>query len=185
MKVYQQLCELDNQISALRHTVEERRREIAHMEVGPYSFIGDGGQEVSLSELFGNKQDLLVVHNMGRSCDYCTLWADVLNGMLEHIEQRTAFALVSPDDPATQQELAGRRGWKIRMVSGRGSSFTRDMGFEDGGGDPLPGVSSFHRSAEGSITRVSAAPFGEDDEFCAVWRLFDLLKDGSNGWTPS
>ena len=41
-------------------------------EVGP----------VRLSELFGEHDDLVIIHNMGASCRYCTLWADGFSGYL-------------------------------------------------------------------------------------------------------
>jgi hypothetical protein len=47
----------------------------------------------------------------------------------------------------------------------------------------LPGVSVFHHIG-GRIYRVSDAPFDQGDDFCAVWRLFDLLPEGAAGWRP-
>src|SRR5688500_10138230 len=81
------------------------------------------------------------VHNMGRRCSYCTMWADGFNGLLPHLEDRMAFVMSSPDSPAEQEAFARRRGWRFRMVSAAGTSFARDAGFEDANGDPVPGVS--------------------------------------------
>jgi hypothetical protein len=36
----------------------------------------------------------------------------------------------------------------------------------------------------GQVVRVSASPFDDFDEFCPVWRLFDLLPEGADGWRP-
>ena len=63
--------------------------------------------------------------------------------------------------------------------------FSKAMGFH--GKEPgsfWPGASGFRRAADGSIERTASAPFGEGDDFCATWHLFDLLEDGWNGWEP-
>lgn len=139
---------------------------------------------VRLSDLFGGRADLLVIHNMGRRCAYCTMWADGLNGLLPHLLSRTAVVLASPDAPEVQADLAQRRGWRFRMVSTQGSSFTREVGFESADGSPWPGVSALHRARDGTIRRTGASVFGPGDDFCPVWHLLDLLKDGPGGWEP-
>lgn len=164
-------------------------KEIEHMRgelreaVGSYTFMTTRG-EVSLADLFGEKRDLLVIHNMGRNCAYCTLWADGLNGVAPHIMDRTAVALLSPDDPEAQREFAQSRGWRFTMVSLGSSSFNRDMGFEPEPGQVLPGVNAFHREEDGSIVRTGRTGFCPGDSYSAIWHLFGLLRDGANGWSP-
>ena len=34
------------------------------------------------------KDDLVVIHNMGASCAYCTLWGDGFNGVYEHLANK-------------------------------------------------------------------------------------------------
>lgn len=138
----------------------------------------------SLRDLFGSKRDLLIIHNMGRACHYCTMWADGLNGMLPHLEDRCSVALASPDDPQTQKAFAENRGWKFTIVSTQGSSFSADMGFEPQPGRPWPGVSAFQLREDGTIIRTGKASFGPGDQFNAAWHLFALLGDGANGWSP-
>ena len=103
---------------------------------------------------------------------------------MPHLENRAAFAVVSPDDPETQQAFAQSRGWEFRMVSDQSSAFTRDMGYENEKGSPLPGVTTFKKASDGQLIRVATAPFGPRDDYCAAWHLFDLLEGGSTGWTP-
>lgn len=141
-------------------------------------------QRTSLSRLFGEKRDLLVVHNMGKGCRYCTLWADGLVSLYPHLVNRTAIAVSSPDDSATQAAFAAERKWPFNMVSIKGSDFARDLGFQMPDGGYYPGVSAFHKDDAGNIARVNAAPFGPGDDFCAVWPLFDLLKGGPGEWEP-
>jgi predicted dithiol-disulfide oxidoreductase (DUF899 family) len=175
-----------NQIEALNlQLAEARRRAAAPRPIPDYDFRTPDGAPVRLSELFGDKRDLLIVHNMGRRCSYCTMWADGFNGLHHHLENRCAFVVASPDEPHIIREFAAGRGWKFRMVCATGSTFNNDMGFEPAPGKGVwPGVSSFHRADDGSILRISSAQFGPGDQFCPVWPLLDLLKDGPAGWEP-
>lgn len=186
-RLEKQVRTLERQIVQLRKKALGLRRKLAYQEVRDYALKGWDGEEVRLSSLFGDKQDLLVIHNMGRKCPYCTMWADGFNGVVHHLEDRTAFVVVSPDDPETQKVFAQSRGWRFRMLSGHESSFIQDMGYGKRGnvhGEYQPGVSALHRSKDGRIFRVAKASFGPGDDFCIVWNLFDLLKSGSKGWSP-
>ena len=149
-------------------------------QVNDYEFLGSENQKVNLSQLFGKKNDLILIHNMGKTCPYCTMWADGFNGLLPHLENRATFVVSSPDEPATQKEFANSRGWKFQMVSTRGTSFAKDMGFEKDG-MPQPGVSVFYKNGD-KITRVGYDDFGPGDRYCPTFPFFDLLKDGPNNW---
>jgi predicted dithiol-disulfide oxidoreductase (DUF899 family) len=152
--------------------------------VADHTLRNPDGTEVRLSALFGEHDDLLVVHNMGRGCSYCTLWADGLTGFTPHFARRCAFVLCSDDEPETVGAFAEERGWGFRCVSGRGSAFTGAMGYRNEKGGPIPGVSAFHRSGDGTIVRTGHTPFGPGDDYCALWPLFDLLQEGSDGFIP-
>ncbi len=171
-----ELVEVKERLAALR-------REREPYEIEDYVLERSGGRQVRLSDLFGGRRDLIVIHNMGKGCSYCTLWADGLNGVLEHLENRSAVVLVSPDDAEAQEAFAESRGWGFELASARGSSFTRDLGFEEDNGAPLPGVTTLARD-DGRILRVGGASFGPGDDFCGVWHLLDLLDAGADGWEP-
>ena len=147
-----------------------------------YQLSGAQGP-VRLSELFGHHTDLIVIHNMGTSCPYCTLWADGFNGFQHHLATRAAFVVSSPDAPDVQQKFAAGRGWKFPMVSHKGSTFAADLGYRGPHGHWRPGVSAFQRDA-GRIVRVSDSELCPGDDFCTLWHLFDLLPQGAAGWTP-
>ena len=178
-----EITNAERELFEVKKRVLELRRQVANQSVDDYTFQGSSDAPVALSRLFGDASDLIIIHNMGKGCPYCTLWADGLNGMIPHLENRAALAMASPDDPATQQEFAKSRGWQFTMVSTQGTTFSKDMGYETDDGKPLPGVSTFMKSAEG-IRRTGTAPFGPGDDFCAVWPILDLLQDGPDGWAP-
>ncbi len=142
------------------------------------------GSTVKLSELFGDKSELLVVHNMGKHCNYCSLWADGFIGYANHIQERCAFALCSDDEPQTVASFAKERGWNYKCVSGKDSGFAAAMGYRAEDGMAWPGVSAFHKKPDGSIVRTGHSPFGPGDDFCAVWPLMDLIKGGVADWQP-
>lgn len=177
-----QIEALEKQIQDLRGQLNDARKSQEPEKVKDYEFKSSGGETVLLSSLFGDKSELFVIHNMGRGCAYCTLWADGFNGVIEHLENRAGFVVSSPDKPEVQKDFAQSRNWKFRMVSTLGSSFAEDMGFKVDGQNQ-PGVSVFVKSG-GDILRVSDTSFGPGDDYCQVWSLLDLLPKGANDWSP-
>ena len=160
----------------------ELKRAMPRERVEDATLAGWDGP-VKLSELFGGKKELLMIHNMGKGCSYCTLWADGFNGVWRHLADRAGFIVCSPDPVETQRAFAGGRGWSFPMVSGHGSTFIQEMGFRDEK-SWRPGVSTFHRGEDGAITRVATSEFGPYDLYCGVWHLIALLPQGENGWEP-
>lgn len=182
--------QFDKRLAAAYQELEEAQRKLAELrrripreQVSDYQLHGPDGP-VRLSDLFGEKEDLILVHNMGSGCSYCTLWGDNFNGVADHLQDRAAFVLVSPDSPAQQQEFAAVRGWRFPVYSAQDSTFTADMGFQSPGSGFLPGVSVFRKNGDGSIARVAKDHFGPGDFYCGVWHLFNLLPDGWNDWHP-
>jgi len=179
------LTDARRRILDIRDEMRELQAGIEPEPVEEYEFTTMDGR-VRLSALFGPHDELIVIHNMGASCVYCTLWADGFNGVAGHLENRAAFVVSSPDAPAAQREFAKSRGWRFRMVSTQGSNFARDMGYFADEGEyagPHPGVSVFRMDGD-RIARVSDTNLGPGDDFCAVWHLFDLLPEGPDGWEP-
>jgi predicted dithiol-disulfide oxidoreductase (DUF899 family) len=180
---------LSKEIERLEEELVERsqalaalKRQLPREAVADYILSGWEGP-AKLSEYFRGKPDLIVIHNMGKGCRYCTLWADGFNGVWKHLADRAGFVVCSPDSPDIQREFARSRGWQFPMVSGSGSTFIQDMGFR-GEKSWNPGVSTFQRTADGGIVRVAKAGFGPFDPFCAVWHLIALLGDGVQKWEP-
>lgn len=174
-----QLNDYRQQIAGIRAEMRTLQAAVAPEQVEDYLFAAPDGP-VALSDLFGGKPDLFIIHNMGKSCPACTMWADGFNGVLPHLESRAAFVVSSPDDPQTQQEFAQSRGWRFRMVSHAQNGFAADMGYRSEKGF-RPGVSVF-RKEDGRILRVSDTGLGPGDDFCAVWHFFEMLPEGPNGW---
>lgn len=170
--------ELEREIIEKKRQLTELRKSVPDLQVKNYEFVTSTKEHVTLLDLFGDKEELFVIHNMGKSCSYCTMWADGLNGVYHHLVGKAGFVLASPDDPEVQADVAAERRWQFPMISVKESSFTTDMGFQKGD-SRLPGVSTFRKDEQGNIFLHTQAPFGPGDDFCITWPLFDLLPSGA------
>ena len=177
------LADYRGQIAAIREKMREALANVEPQDVKDYEFTNIDGP-VRLSEIFGQHEDLIVIHNMGVSCNYCTLWADGYNGIHQHVVTRAGFVVSSPDRPTVQKKFAETRGWKFPMVSHAGSSFAADMGYVSEKGGLIAGVSVFRREGD-AIKRVSDTGFSPGDDFCILWHFFDLLPGGVGEWPRS
>lgn len=176
--------ELQQELTDRRKMLRELRRTAAPEPVArEYRFAGPGGATASLGDLFGQRRELIVLHNMGKSCNYCTLWADGFNGILAHLENRASVVLISPDPPDVQQEFAASRGWRFRMWSAD-PSFLTDMKMADEKRAAWPGLSAFVRREDGVIARTGYDYFGPGDDYCPIWHVMDLFPEGAGGWEP-
>jgi predicted dithiol-disulfide oxidoreductase (DUF899 family) len=190
-------AETKSALSAKRQEMEALRKEMRTLQaavepqaVQDYELTGWSGP-LKLSQMFGGKDDLIVIHNMGTGCPSCTMWADGFNGVYQHLASRAAFFVTSPNTVAVQQAFAGGRGWRFPMASHAGTTFAQDLGYRrlgaDAGGDALggwwPGVSVFKKDGE-SVLRVSDTDLGPFDGFCAVYSLLDLTPEGADHWEP-
>ena len=175
------LADYRRQIAVIREKMRATQAAAEPQEVSDYEFRTPEGP-IRLSQLFGDHEYLIVIHNMGSSCPACTMWADGYNGIHHHVTTRAAFVVSSPEPPQVQREFAASRGWKFPMISHAGNTFAADMGFRTSKGW-RPGVSVFRRQG-GRILRVSDTSFSPGDDFCTVYHLFDLLPGGAGDWFP-
>ena len=180
------VLELETEIKKKKSQLSALRKKIPLEAVTDYSFTeqtAQGVKKVSLSQLFGNKKELILIHNMGTGCPYCTLWGDGFNGLTAHFENRAAFVMESPNTPRVQGRFKKSRGWKFRFVSSENTSFRRDMKFATKDGDMIPGISVFIKKS-GKIYRLSKSVFGPGDNFCVAWDVFDMLPGKALDWEP-
>ena len=177
----ERIREIEASMFALMTELNSLRRENAGSEVPDYEFETLEGS-VKLSQLFAGKDKLLLIHNMGQGCRYCTLWADGINPFVEHLENALSVVLVSKDDPVTQRRFANSRGWRFRTASHGGGTYLQEQSV-DGKGGNTPGAVSYEM-AEGKITRKNSCYFGPGDIYCSQWSLLGLAGLGEEEWTP-
>jgi predicted dithiol-disulfide oxidoreductase (DUF899 family) len=175
------LAEYRTQIADLRKKMRELQSDREPEEVDDYEFATTS-QPLHLSELFGDRDDLILIHNMGKACPACTLWADGFNGIYHHLVDRAAFVVTSPDEPIVQEAFAEGRGWRFPMVSHGKTTFAADMGYRSEKGW-RPGVSVFKREPT-RIVRISDTGFKPGDDFCSMWHFLDLFPGSYGDWFP-
>ncbi len=73
----------------------------------------------SFRPIFRGKNVLILIHNMGKQCRYCTMWADGFNGVYDHLADRAAFCVIFYEPPEIQKKFAISRGWCFPIVSGQ------------------------------------------------------------------
>ncbi|MGI9488142.1 MAG: DUF899 family protein [Geminicoccaceae bacterium] len=173
--------ELEREIMEKAQRLAVLRRAEPDVEVEDYAFQTPDG-EVRLSGLFGGCGRLLMIHNMGQGCRYCTLWADGINGVLQHLEDAMAVALVSKDPPEIQRRIALDRGWKFRMASHGGSNYMAEQ-CAMGDHSNYPGAAVYQRKDD-KIMRCSRTSFGPGDLYSPMWHFLGLAGLGMSDWTP-
>ena len=176
-----EIAELEMQIVKLIGELNELRKTNRGAEVPNYRFRNLEG-EISLLNLFGTRNQLLLIHNMGQACRYCTLWADGFNGMLAHLESAISVVLVSKDSPETQRLFANSRGWKFRLASHGGEEYMREQSVMVDS-DNYPGAVVYERDGD-VIYRKNECVFGPGDIYCSMWSLLGLAGLGADDWTP-
>ncbi|MEM8766322.1 MAG: DUF899 family protein [Pseudomonadota bacterium] len=178
---------LESQIFELTQKLNALRKDAASTEVPDYRFQTESG-EIGLLDLFGDQDKLLMIHNMGQGCRYCTLWADGFNGFVPHLESAMAVVLTSKDDPALQRRFANSRGWRFRLASHGGGDYIREQSALSGAGkeagsDNMPGAVVYERAGD-RILRRNSAVFGPGDLYCSLWSLLGLAGLSTADWTP-
>jgi predicted dithiol-disulfide oxidoreductase (DUF899 family) len=190
MHAHPEILRLEQDLRAAKQRLTDALRALPLEPVQNYSLRHvPSGSPVTLAQLFGASRDLLVIHNMGTRCPYCTLWADGFASLYKHLASRCGFVLTTPDEPGLAGAFASVRGWTFPVVSHAGTTFAQDLGYraeKDGTyGRFLPGVSAFRLREDGSIVRTGTRSFGPGDDFCAVWPMFDMLEGGPGEWAPT
>ena len=129
-----ELLAKEKQCTHLHDELAELRRRLPWVKVEkPYSFETPCGTH-PLSDLFGDKSQLLIYHFMfgpdwKEGCPSCSLVADHLNASAPHIRQRdVSLMLVSRAPLEKLQAFKTRMGWdNLFWASSFGSDFNYDF----------------------------------------------------------
>ena len=178
------IAELEQKLYGLTLELAQMRREVPRMAgalVPDYEFSTCDGS-TSLKNLFGDKDLLMMIHNMGQACRYCTLWGDGFNGLLPHLESAMSVVLVSKDDPDTQRRFANHRGWRFRLASHGGGSYIQEQSALPDQNN-MPGVVIYERKGD-EVRRRDSAVFGPGDLYCSAWNLLALAGLTEADWMP-
>lgn len=176
-----EIQKLEEEIMRLGTKLAELRKASGPVPVKNYTLSTWSGK-TTLLELFGDKDILFAIHNMGQGCRYCTTWADGLNGFVPHLEDKFSLVLLSKDEPELQRRFANSRGWRFQMASHGGGEYMKEQSVA-GDGSNCPGVVVYTRKGN-EIFRKNSSAFGPGDQFCSLWPLLSLAGFGEETWTP-
>lgn len=174
--------ELEYKIYELSKQLNELRKSTPGTEVPDYTFENSEGS-INLSTLFGRNEKLLVIHNMGQACRYCTLWGDGINAFLPHLESAMSVVMVSKDTPDQQRVFANSRGWRMRMASHAGGDYMREHVAVEGMGSNEPGAACYQKHGD-KILKTNTSIFGPNDLYCPMWHFLGMAGIPHNEWTP-
>ena len=163
-----------------------------------YEFSGESGK-VTLPELFGNKQTLVVYSYMfgpqrEKPCPMCTSFMSTWEAKLPDVEQRIAFAFVARSPIERLVEAKKARGWtRHKIYSDMSGDYTRD--YVSATDADMPGYSVFTRRDgvirhfwSGEMGQAMADP-GQDPrgapDIDPLWTLLDTTPEGrGKDWYP-
>ena len=176
-----EIRDIEQKIHTLMERLAKLQKSNRGNEVINYSFSTIEG-EINLLDLFGEKDKLLLIHNMGQGCRYCTLWADGFNGFLPHLESTISVVLVSKDAPQLQRKFANSRGWRFRLASHGGGEYIQEQSVMKDSNN-MPGAVVYERDGD-KIYRKNDCVFGPGDIYCSMWSLLGLAGLNETSWTP-
>lgn len=163
-----------------------------------YEFSGESGK-VTLPELFGNKQTLVIYSYMfgpqrEKPCPMCTSFMSTWEAKLPDVEQRIAFAFVARSPIERLIEAKKARGWtRHKVYSDTSGDYTRD--YVSATDADMPGYSVFTRRDgvirhfwSGEMGQAMADP-GQDPrgapDIDPLWTLLDTTPEGrGKDWYP-
>ena len=163
-----------------------------------YEFSGESGK-VTLPELFGNKQTLVIYSYMfgpqrEKPCPMCTSFMSTWEAKLPDVEQRIAFAFVARSPIERLIEAKKARGWtRHKVYSDMSGDYTRD--YVSATDADMPGYSVFTRRDgvirhfwSGEMGQAMADP-GQDPrgapDIDPLWTLLDTTPEGrGKDWYP-
>lgn len=165
-----------------------------------WRFKDEQGFEVSLSDLFGDKDTLIAYFWMygpqrERPCPMCTNWIGSVDGNAADIKQRVAYKILGRSPVERQFAFAQERGWRnTDFIQTIGDDFANDFGLLTDEGE-YPALVVFKREGDeirlfwkSEMTSEMADP-GQDPrdapDIASLWNLLDLTPDGrGTDWYP-
>jgi predicted dithiol-disulfide oxidoreductase (DUF899 family) len=180
-EISKEIRDLEKEIYDLTRKLSQLQEKNMGEKIPNYKFTTTDG-ETTLLDLFGDKEKMLMVHNMGQGCRYCTLWADGFNGFISHLETAVSIVLVSKDEPKIQRKFANERGWRFRLASHEGGRYIKEQTVENEKKN-MPGAVVYRKDGD-QIYRTNDCVFGPGDLYCSIWNLLSLAGFNEKTWTP-
>jgi predicted dithiol-disulfide oxidoreductase (DUF899 family) len=195
---------LEEEIDLRRHVeqVAEMRRNLPPGGEVPdgFFFVAEDGSHVSLSQLFGDRDTLVIYSYMfgpqrEAPCPMCTSFMGGFDHKINDIRQRVAIAFTARSPIERLVEAKRARGWTdLPVYSDESGDFTR--AYVSAADEDMPAYNVFTKR-DGTVRHfwseeisMDMADPGQDPrgavEMDPLWLLFDTVPDGRGGdWHPS
>ena len=187
----------------LERVAEQRRALPPGPEVsGDYRLTAEDGTIVTLAELFGGKDTLVVYTYMfgpqrERPCPMCTSLLSAWDGEVPDIRQRVAFAVTARSPIEKLIAFKQERGWHhLPLYSDTEQAFSRDYHAIADDGSDIPQLLVFTRR-DGTIRLFWAGEMGGESadpgqdprgapDLMPLWTILDSTPEGRGAdWYPS
>jgi predicted dithiol-disulfide oxidoreductase (DUF899 family) len=202
-----ELLEAERELRAQTERVAALRRKLPPGGEVREDYVFEEGvapvRDVKLSELFGDKQSLVLYSfmygpNAKAPCPLCTSFLDALEAQADHISQQVALAVVAKSPSPRIHEFTDPRGWKrLRLVSSNRSTYHRDYHGELPNGGQMPMMNVFTKT-DGKVRHFwgSELLYATDREaegidsrhidiLWPLWNVLDLTPQGrGKTWYP-
>jgi predicted dithiol-disulfide oxidoreductase (DUF899 family) len=181
----QELVDKVKAVAAKRRTLP-RGGELKEDYVFQWANDGKVGRSVKFSELFGDKDSLLLYSfmfgpNWDKPCLSCTSLVDGFDRTWYSVTRTAAFAAIAKAPPEKINAWARERGWsQIALLSGFNSTFQADYKCQAESDDmQLPMMHVFTR-ADGQIFHFWASELSSNhvDTVWPYWNLLDFTPEG-------
>ena len=186
LKDEQELVDMVKSVAAKRRSLP-LGGELKEDYVFQWANDGKVGQRVKFSELFGDKNTLLLYSfmfgpNWDNPCPSCTSLVDGFDRTWYQVSQDAAFVAIAKAQPERINDWARRRGWsQIPLVSGFESTYQADYKCQEQGDDDmqLPVMHVFTRR-DGKIFQFwgTESMSNHVDTVWAYWNLMDFTPEG-------
>jgi predicted dithiol-disulfide oxidoreductase (DUF899 family) len=147
---------------------------------------GNVGKSVKFSELFGDKDSLLLYSfmfgpNWDKPCPACTSLVDAFDRAWYSVSRSAAFVAIAKAQPDRINAWAKERGWsQIPLVSGMESTFEADYKSQGDSDDMQWPVMHVFRKQGGKIFHFWSTELGSNhvDTVWPFWNLLDFTPQG-------
>jgi predicted dithiol-disulfide oxidoreductase (DUF899 family) len=160
--------------------------ELKEDYVFQWAVDGKVGERVRFSELFGDKNSLLLYSfmfgpNWDKPCPSCTSLVDGFDRTWYSVSKDAAFAAIAKAPPDMISDWARIRGWsQIPLVSGYESSFQADYKCQEENDDMQLPVMHVFTKRDGRIVHFwgTETMSNHVDTVWPYWNLFDFTPEG-------
>jgi predicted dithiol-disulfide oxidoreductase (DUF899 family) len=201
IRARKELLAKEKKLTRERDVLSEERRNLPWVKVDKDYVFDTPNGKVTLKELFGDKNQLVVYHFMfgpgwEQGCPSCSMIADTFDGMRVHLSARdVSFAAISRAKLSEIEGFKKRMGWAFKWLSSFNTDFNYDFRvsftkeeLENGKvdynytlqefSDEAPGLSVFYKDTNGNIFHTYSTYGRGLDSLLHPYNYLDLVPKG-------